>query len=123
MNKYIADCQEITAILGTQYRRIPTPGSSVPSVLDKITATIDNGDLAERGLAFREFAEHDKHAQRLLEALGKDLCNDKQCKDCPIAKYCNTRIQELIDSVDPSDPRADHRLLLRVRHHRQPASP
>ena len=104
MNKYIADCQEIMAILGTQYRRVPSPGNSVPSVLDKITATIDNGDLAERGIAFREFAEHDKHAQGLLEALGKDLCNDKQCKDCPIAKYCNTRIQELIDSVDPSDP-------------------
>ncbi len=104
MNKYIADCQEILAILATQYRRTPSPGASVPSVLDKVTTPIDNGDLAERGNAFRNFVEHDRHAQGLLEALGKDLCDAKQCAACPIAKYCNTRIQELIDSVDSADP-------------------
>lgn len=104
MNKYIADCQEILAVLAAQYHRLPDAETGADVVLDRITAPINNGDLAERGTAFREFCEQNCDAKRLLEALHKDLCNAGQCEYCPVAKYCNTRIQELVDSVNPADP-------------------
>lgn len=104
MNTYIADCQEILAILAAQYRRLPVAGDGVAAVLGCVTMPIENGDLAARGAAFREFVEQDTYAQGLLEALHKDLCSTKQCSHCPIAKYCNTCIQEMIDTVDDTAP-------------------
>ena len=104
MSKYISDCREIFAILSAQYRHISPKKNGVSVVLDRITAPIDNGDLTERGEALRECFMLDDNTRKLLAALYEDLCVTQQCAACPIAKYCNTRIQKLIDSVDTSAP-------------------
>lgn len=104
MNKYIADCREVLAILTAQYQQVSDIDNGASAALDRITAPIDNGDLAERGVALRENLILDKKARKLLTALHKELCGEKQCANCPIAKYCNTRIQELVETIDTSAP-------------------
>lgn len=104
MNKFSSDCREVVAILTAQYRQASTIEHGVSVVLDRIAAPTDNGDLAERGAALQEYLMADKTTTKLLAALYSNLCGEQQCANCPIAKYCNTCIQKLIDTVDASAP-------------------
>lgn len=104
MNKFSSDCREVVAILIAQYRQGSTTETGSPVVLDRITTPIDNGNLAERGAALREYLLAEKHSSQLLAALYSDVCGDQQCANCPVAKYCNTCVQKLINTVDACAP-------------------
>lgn len=92
------------ATLAAQFYDTSATGSHYTTAIEKITAPVDNGNLAERGSAFREFVEKNPTAQNRLAALYDDICYAENCSVCPVSKYCNTRIQKLTESIDPSAP-------------------
>ena len=102
MSKYISDFNEIIAILEAQHESKAVLSNEYLYAIDKITADIDNGCLKERGEFLRDLFLVDEISKILLSELYEKSCKYHRCEKCSLSKYCNTRIQELIDNVDDS---------------------
>ena len=105
MKPNMQDCIEIASILKAKYAHITSLSKeSSEKVIDRITESIDDEFLSERGKQFRAFAHNNDDILGLLESLYKDCCATCKCEQCAISKYCNHYISKCIENYDPKAP-------------------
>lgn len=105
MNSYSDDKSEITAILEAVYDKSKeSDKGKSESVADCIAMFIGNEYLDGRGLEVKKAAKKSTRLVRFFTALYNDCCENHNCSNCVISKYCNRYISERIENYDTTAP-------------------
>lgn len=103
MSKYDTDISEVSEILRLLY----TPSEESDSsdyVINKLSEKTNNEFLDGRGTAYTQKLNSEQ-SKTLLTALYADCCASSDCARCPIAKYCNSYINDRIANYDVNAPK------------------
>ncbi len=105
MSSYNNDITEITLILEAVYGLEKIDDRvKAKNVVDKISETIEDEYLLNRGLEIKESLATNSDLSKLFSALYDDCCKYDKCENCVIAKYCNSYIKKRINNYDRNAP-------------------
>ena len=104
MSMYSDDFAEVNDILLALSGPSDAKGPNYTTVISRLTAITDEEYLNGRASAFKDGFKNNPQLKKALSDIYRVYCRRNVCAECPLAKYCNTNINEKRRNYDPDAP-------------------